>query len=358
MAIERGDVIPAGRPATHQQVSRLAGLARALTTVATLEELVETAAEHIRAGLDTSTVSLSRVEPGTGTLRTLINVGDLGPTEERRPENETYSLQNFLRLRGVVNDQQGWRVSIHDDEADPSEVALLRELGKEAAVAVPIRVNNAVWGELYASYRTAEDAFDPDGELYFDAYVALLESALARVLHIESLQRLAYKDCLTGLANRRAIDEAADKAFEGLVRRDLARLHVIAADLNGLKQVNDSLGHSAGDGLIVSVASAIQNCFDALPGSLAARVGGDEFMVLVPSHSIDSVAACAHDASAAVADLPIGNGISCGIATATDPESDGPVVRLFQRADAAQYRSKRSQQRVVIDFGEPAGRSA
>jgi diguanylate cyclase (GGDEF)-like protein len=344
--------------ATGRQLGHLADFARALSAVATLDELVEIAAEQVREGLGTSTVSLSRLEPGTGTLRTLINVGDLGPTEQRRPVNETYSLQNFLRLRGVVNDQQGWRASVHDQDADPSEVALLRELGKEAAVCMPIRVNNAVWGELYTSYRRAEDVLDADGEPYLDLYLALLESALARVLHIESLERLAFKDSLTGLANRRAIDEAAEKAFAGLARNDLARLHVVATDLNGLKQVNDTHGHSAGDQLIVSAASAIQNSFHALPGSLAARVGGDEFMVLVPSHTIDTVAACAHRASASIAVLPLGSGASCGIATATDAEADGPASLLFQRADAAQYRSKRSGQLVVTDVGEPAGRSA
>ena len=106
------------------------------------------------------------------------------------------------------------------------------ELGKQAAIATPIRVNNAVWGELYVTCTDVRRMPSmPANDSYLDVYVALIESAMARVLHIESLERLAFKDSLTGLANRRAIDEAADKAFDGLARHDLARLHVVATDL-------------------------------------------------------------------------------------------------------------------------------
>src|SRR5665647_1856433 len=72
-------------------LENLADLVRLLSDVRTLEELLEIAGEHVRAGLRCASVSLSRLEPGTTTLRTLINVGDLGPTEQRWPNDETYS---------------------------------------------------------------------------------------------------------------------------------------------------------------------------------------------------------------------------------------------------------------------------
>lgn len=332
-----------------QLLRNLAHLARTLAQVTTVEQLVEVAAEEVRTGLAAATVSLSRLEPGTGTLRTLVNVGDLGPTEERWPENEVYSLQNFLKLRGIVNDLQMWTVSAKDPAADPAELALLAELGKEAAMAAPVIVNNTLWGELYASYESAEHAFADEDRAYVEVYLAIVESALSNLIQIQSLERLAFQDPLTGLANRRALDEAAARAFALLASRNMVRINVVAIDLNGLKSVNDTHGHAAGDRLLTSAGSIIRRHFNALPGSLAARVGGDEFVVLVPSHDTDAVAAAAHAACSAVAGLPVGAGASCGVAVAGPAHIDDSVAHLFRRADAAQYRSKRSGRAVVVD---------
>src|ERR1035437_9004388 len=104
-------------------LGNLAGLVRLLADVRTLEELLEIAGEHVRSGLRSASVSLSRLEPGTTTLRTLINVGDLGPTEQRWPLDETYSMQNLQRLREAMSDRQMrrqmWTVTVIDAQADP-----------------------------------------------------------------------------------------------------------------------------------------------------------------------------------------------------------------------------------------------
>ncbi len=344
-------------PADGVDLTRLLGnlaeLVRLLAEVSTLEELLETAAEHVRAGLGSATVSFTRIELGTGTLRTLINVGDLGPFEQRWPQDETYSLQNFRELREIMSNPQTWRhmwtVTCDDAQADKAGLALLAELGKQAATCVPLVVNNALWGELYVTYARAEDAHRADDRAYLQVYLAIVESALAKVAQIQSLERLAYLDPMTGLANRRALDEAAAAAFGKLGSPDMTCMTLVAFDLNGLKQVNDRLGHADGDRLIISAAALVQAHFNGLPGSLAARVGGDEFIVLVPSHSPESVASSAQTACSAVADLSLGAGASCGIATSDGTQGDSCVGDLFRRADAALYRSKRAGPAVTLD---------
>jgi len=174
-------------------LGNLAGLVRLLADVRTLEELLEIAGEHVRAGLRCASVSLSRLEPGTTTLRTLINVGDLGPTEQRWPNDETYSMQDYGKWRRIMSEPQTWRqmltVTCDDAQGEAFALALLAELGKQASSAAALVVNNAMWGELYVTYERVEAANGTDDRSYLQVYLAIVESALARVAQIQSLVR-------------------------------------------------------------------------------------------------------------------------------------------------------------------------
>ncbi|MEP7035460.1 MAG: GGDEF domain-containing protein [Dermatophilaceae bacterium] len=346
MTIEQGGhSTPADGVELSRLLENLASLTRLLTDDKTLNELLEVAAEHGRVGLRCASVSLSRLEPGTTTLRTLINVGELGQTEQRWPDDETYNLQDFGDLRQLMFDPLTWRriwtVRSDDPQASGAELALLTELGKQVATTAALVVDNALWGELYFTYARAAEVNAVRIGAYLEVYLAIVESALARAAQIQSLERMAYEDPLTGLANRRALDEAATAAFIKLGSSDMGRMTVAAFDVNALKQVNDRLGHAVGDRLISSTASIIRDHFNGLPGSLAARVGGDEFIVLVPGHSPESVASRAQMACSDVAELTVGSGASYGVATADGTQGDSSVSDLFRRADAALYRSKR-----------------
>lgn len=338
-------------------LGNLAELVRLLAGVTTLEEVLETAGEHVLSGLRAASVSLSRLEPGTTTLRTLINVGHVTPAEQRWPVDETYDMQNLVNLREAMSDPKTWRqmwtVTVNDAQADATELALLAELGKQAATTAAMVVNDAFWGELYVTYFRVEESQGADDYAYLEVCLAILECALARVAQIQSLERLAYQDPLTGLANRRALDEAAAAAFVKLGDPGMTCMTVVAFDLNGLKEVNDRRGHAEGDRLIMSSASLIRTHFNALPGSLAARVGGDEFVVLVPGHSPESVVSAAQVACSAVEDLVLGQGASCGIATTDGTQGDSSVSDLFGRADAALYRSKRAGRLVGLEGAPP-----
>ncbi|UQX86843.1 sensor domain-containing diguanylate cyclase [Jatrophihabitans telluris] len=331
----------------QQLLAGLAALARETSTATIFEDVLETSAERILDGIGASTVSLSRLEPGTGTLRTLINVGDLGPSEQRWPTDEVYTLQNFLKLRGVVSDHHTWTATIEDPDSDPAELALLAELGKQAAIATPILVEGRMWGELYLTFADLHDLLPAQAEDFLQVYLAVVEGALTRLRQIQTLEQLAYRDPMTGLANRRALDDAAQRAFTSLGEGGITRVNVAAFDLNGLKRVNDRHGHARGDEFILGAATAIQANFNRLAGNLAARVGGDEFIVLVPEHDLDSVSASACSAVDEIGRLGVGFGASCGLATATSAAHQRSASELFAQADVALYESKRRGELVV-----------
>lgn len=331
-------------------------MARALSRSAPLTRLIEGAAEEARRVLRAASVSVSRVVPGTQTIQTVINVGELGPDEERWPQNETYCTEDFRTLSGLLGDLRTWLHDANDPNCPAEERALLEQFNKGSAIEAPLVVDGLVWGHIYATRSVGEAGYGDLDAAYVEALLAILSGAVSRALREESLERLAYRDALTGLANRRALDERADRLFR-LPVGGVRRLTALAVDINGLKQVNDTMGHLAGDQLISSVALDLQRAFSVLPDALAARVGGDEFMVLVADVDQAEVVAVADRLCRLTWAEGMGATISAGVATVTLTHGDAQTpAGLFTAADKAQYVAKKGRltRTVVADDLETA----
>lgn len=325
----------------------LAAMARALGRPADLDAMIEIAAREALRALGAASVSVSRLEVGVGRIRTLLNVGDLGPDEEERPADETYRLCDFRQLRTVVGDLAPWTVAADDPAADPAEVALLHELAKGSAMAAPMVVDGVLWGELYATRHVGDRPFAPADLDYVETLAAILSGGISRARREETLERLVYRDALTGLANRRAMDETLLRADE-TPSSAAGRLCMVVVDVNGLKRVNDTFGHDEGDRVLTEVASLLLASFGDLHGSLVARVGGDEFAVIVPDQSLERVRGVAQAMAAAADGLPHGTGLACGITGAVLGLTGPTAVEIYRAADAAQYEAKRSGARTSV----------
>ena len=339
-------------PAVQEtRIRSLADMARALGRSEELFRLLEIAAEEARLSLDAASVSVSRLEPGTMTVRTIINVGDLGPTEERWPDNEVYAMEEFGNLAQLAQELRAWRASLDDPTSDPRERLLLAELGKHCAIGSPIIVDGQLWGEFYATRSAGQQDFGSLDMSYMEALMAILGGAISRSLREESLEALAYRDPLTGLLNRRALDERAAQAFE-VAPGVRSTNTVVSLDINRLNQVKDTLGHLAGDQLIQSVARSMSTEFGRLSGTLVARVGGDEFTVLANGHDPVAVVEIADRLCQRTWRFGSGAGVSAGAATVT--VTHGTTLtphRVFAAADRAQYVAKhgRLSSTVVAD---------
>ncbi len=112
-----------------------------------------------------------------------------------------------------------------------------------------------------------------------EAFAPLLDTLMSRVHEVTKLRELAGRDEMTGVANRRAFNDALQREA-ARCKRSNGNLAVLYVDLDGLKSINDRHGHRAGDEAIRAVADA---CTEIVRGSdLVARLGGDEFAVLLP----------------------------------------------------------------------------
>jgi diguanylate cyclase (GGDEF)-like protein len=157
------------------------------------------------------------------------------------------------------------------------------------------------------------------------------------------LRRLAGSDPLTGIANRRTFDECLSRAWD----TDLP-LALLLLDVDHFKRYNDRHGHPAGDAVLRRVAAVLVATVRA-PSDLVARIGGEEFAVLISSPEVDSALSTAErclallaDADIAHADSPIGPRVtaSMGVALRRAPAETATPERLVSLADAALYEAK------------------
>ena len=193
---------------------------------------------------------------------------------------------------------------------------------------------------------TVQPEFDEDGDPV--SVIVVVDDTTERHEHETELTRAVTHDTLTGLPNRAMITGLLDHAAT-TIGTTLRSIAVLFVDLDRFKIVNDSLGHQLGDDLLVAVAHRLGRTVPT--GGTVARLGADEFAILLEDH--DEVSACA------VADrllrsltepIELSTGelrttASVGVASTTDPDQ---VDQLLRRADVAAHRAKRNGQGGVV----------
>ena len=215
----------------------------------------------------------------------------------------------------------------------------MRDLGKESDIAVPVTVEGEVWGEVWASTDPGEPRFRASDVRFLDAVAGQLAALIARAELFSNVSRLAYEDELTGLSNRRALEERLEASVQRY-RDEGDRLSLLVCDVDNLKTINDGRGHHAGDRALRRVAEALVVAAATHPAAMVARLSGDEFAVVLEGGSLDdarAVGATALQLLEHERDVPVS--LSCGAAVAA-PGTDRPD-RLLRAADTAQYAAKR-----------------
>jgi diguanylate cyclase (GGDEF)-like protein/PAS domain S-box-containing protein len=205
-------------------------------------------------------------------------------------------------------------------------------------ITAQIQGRHARWGVLWLAHPAA-GALDPADVDFVQAIANILADAIQRLGAEKDIRYQAAHDPLTGLPNRVLFME---RLAEALSRPD-SSVAVVLLDIDHFKLVNDSLGHSAGDELLMQIAPRLRTALR--PGDTIARLGGDEFIVLLEEVSDEISAALLAERIVSVFEAPFDLGAgehfakaSLGIAMA-GPASRTPAA-LVRDADAALYRAK------------------
>jgi diguanylate cyclase (GGDEF)-like protein len=302
-----------------------------------LEDTLARIAHHLRALLPYDDLTVYEVDAeGTG-LRPVFAMG-------------SWVSEIMSETLSVDSGTTGWVVRNRRTRNVPntrfdtiSTVVPGTDLEDEAFVCVPMLAHDRVVGTLNV-YRVGPD------RAYSDAEVALVErfatmAALAydSARQREHLRHQAATDGLTGLLNHRGAQERLRREVE-LAAATGKPLSVVVVDLDHFKRINDSLGHAEGDKVLAAAATKLRGV--VREGDAVGRLGGEEFVLVLPGVGGEAAAEAAERARSALGQVLVGRGrVESSAGVATYPEDAREAAQLLAHADAALYAAKHAGRR-------------
>ena len=216
-----------------------------------------------------------------------------------------------------------------------------------------LEIPMAARGELYGLLQLTARGIDPDQRLDELQEVAgsvadSMSLALSSIALREQLRNQALRDPLTGLYNRRFMEEMLARFTQEAGRRQ-SPTSAVMIDLDHFKLLNDQYGHPAGDMVLRHVANAIASL--VRPTDVACRIGGEELLILMPDCDLASAEAKAELIRAAIASLSTDGGtppVTASFGVASRPETTARGEDLLPHADAALYAAKNKGRNTVV----------
>ena len=271
-----------------------------------------------------------------------------------RPEGESYTPKVFRslndRLRPAPIERAAFDKALPTGSASTGadDVGVASLIGPGAELVVPLDAGSERMAVLVLGSRISDKLYgraesELAGTLSFAAAIALKNSEL-----VEQLHSAATTDELTGLYNRRALEERLAAEISRSLRHQL-HTSVLLLDLDRFKTVNDTMGHAAGDRLLVLVAKILKQQCRAL--DVVGRLGGDEFLVILPMTKPVEAQVFVARVQSSLRDMekssPEFGPCTLSMGIAESPRHGTTVSSILAAADTALYKAKRSGRNAV-----------
>ncbi|MFO3290197.1 diguanylate cyclase [Legionella pneumophila serogroup 1] len=325
----------------NEQITLLVEMSGIMLACGSQEELSDVMAKYSQRLLQFSSGYLFIMHPSKNYLEKAASWGN------PQPHDLTFTPEQCWAIRlGRIHYAGSSRIELmcsHTMFAEQPELSLL---------CVPLMAQNDIYGLLYLEVGLE---FDENQQLLITAFAELTALALANVRLRENLRYQSIRDPLTGLYNRRYLEDFLFKQLHQ-AERTKASFAILMLDLDHFKKINDTFGHDAGD-LVLKELGQILNS-DIRLGDIAARYGGEEFVLLL--YDIDAQAAKmkAENLRSAISNLqvkygaqPVGQ-ITASIGISVYPDDAKSPAEVIEAADKALYQAKNKGRNKVILFSE------
>ena len=263
--------------------------------------------------------------------------------------SQVTQLNSYLPVSGRV--PPGRTVAVFTPEAGPFDVRSL--------VVMPLTFGDGVVGTLTLAAK-AENAYPAETRARLEVVLSAAATSLVNSRYLRRVEELATTDPLTGMFNRRVFDSRLEE-MSARCRRSETHLSVLMIDLDHFKRVNDTFGHEAGDEVLRQTAGVLQTCVRET--DIVARLGGEEFAVLLEGADVDAATMMAERIRGSIADLRIDTdggqirpttSVGCSTWHGADTTTDRKT--LVEQSDQALYRAKdQGRDRAVHFHDNPRG---
>lgn len=325
------------------QQSALAELGHRAVASRDLELLALGMVGVLRGVLDLKAVGVLRLDTKGPSLDVVASDG----CSREQPGSTTVTAAQMRDLHDS-------RTVVTDPRSEEDDLSLVLTGGARSSAAVAVHTPAGPWGVLIAC-AVEEGRFTGTTTTFLEAAAALFASSIARIASEVATQHAATHDILTGLPNRMKLFDQLTRLLDddtAVVEGapDKPPLAVIFIDIDGFKQVNDTLGHAAGDEVLVAATDRLRK--RARPSDVLARLGGDEFVVLCEGDTAQATRIAERLLSAFEEPFDIEGqdmflSASAGIALA---DTGATSQQILADADIAMYRAKQTPGAAVAAF--------
>jgi diguanylate cyclase (GGDEF)-like protein len=311
-----------------------------------LDAITSSAAELLNLEMASLNL-LERDDPSVGSM-----VSSVGFAPDVLPKMKRVPLPSAgVAGLAVLGDEL---IMVEDYANSPIAIPEVVRSSMKAVMAIPVHENGEVVGCLTVGTYTGPREWDKSAQEVLRAFAEHVSLALTDARTLEAMNQ-AFHDSLTGMASRALFQARMERAFAA-AEQENAGVAMLFVDLDRFKVVNDSLGHAAGDKLLIDVADRIRKCLRS--ADMAARLGGDEFAVLLPlAHGLDEAVPVAQRILESLREPFQLAGkemfISCSIGVAYTVAGGHEAQELMVRADLAMYHAKK-QGKDRYEIFEPA----
>jgi diguanylate cyclase (GGDEF)-like protein/PAS domain S-box-containing protein len=279
------------------------------------------------------------------TPRTLVSAiaswGKLSPSEKTFAPNECWALR-------------GGRTHPLNKMEDKQDCLHLAEPLPAASFCLPLQVQGEIVGILHVQTRQEGNLNDVNRQLAYNV-VEQAGMALSNLKLRDALREQSIRDPLTGLYNRRYMEEALKQQLSRVTRR-LHPIGMIMIDIDHFKHFNDTHGHAAGDALVRELGRFLQN--HIRNEDIGCRYGGEEFLLILPDASLETTQQRAELLQQGAKELRVQDagqslgGITLSLGVAMYPQHGRTIENVMRAADAALYRAKQEGRDRVIIAGQ------